>query len=1358
MKRFLGRGRGVLALSLWLLVLCFMIVTPGIADDTRGAPNSKLDLPKNQCPEDNRAPIYYLERQGMDDIKNELQSINDQEKVDEHLGSNTLYSSSSLSSGGGGGGGSAVPVTAQDYSRLGWEYYNQEKYDYAISNFTKAIQMNPYLAGAYNGRGWAYHDINEQDLAIADFTRAITLDNNYANAYCGRGWSYEWKGDYESALVDFNRAILLDPVAAGPYNGRGWCYYYQRNYTDAIKNFTQAIHYNPNYMNAYQGRAWSYEAIDNYNAALADYNQAIRLVPDNPRNYYWRANIYYYQFQKYQEAIADYSMVIQLDKDEAARPWIYGQRGNCYFELGQYQPAIQDYTIAIQLQKEERTAGYLNDRGRSYYMLGLYEPALQDFTRAIEIDPSYPEPYAGRAWVYYKQGKYEEAAEAFNNYTKQVGTYDNIQTAPLIDFTLNQTSMELSPLDTPVILNRGEACKFMVRLQGIDYSNVDISFSDLSPDHKNYYYIAAAVQSGLIAGYPDGSFRPEWGLTRATYATLLIKTLNYPWWIETSSAPDIQGHWAYSYCAAAINAGLMNLYPDGTFRPNDYMEMVPDGQLIALIAPLNAANKRLIWSSSNPNVAAVDQCGQILAKSIGEAVITARSTEGNITKTCNVKVTMPKIEGRVGVVIDNHDAALPQAGLNNAEAVFETAVAPGITRFLALYDIYHFNNIQKIGPVRSARGSLVCLAAGAAAGLAHAGGSDEALALIPSTSIFDIDEIYGASTAFYRSTDRIRPHNLYTGSQLLASHITTRIGQITAAPDIFTRGTMAGGEPADQARARFYGQTSETIFKWNGTAYERLVADKKVCSEDGISINTRNVVIIYTSHDNIYRPELNEWETRAYVQGEGSALIYRDGKKWYAEWKKPTIGSQLLLTVNGKPACFAPGNIWFLIVESPQAPCISSINIKNGEITPLFQGMRPNGLNIGDFAVSARLDGNNYSLQNLSYNNGTISFRPVPPTTVVQKLTIKLGNASSSTKLSSGTVSKTINIAPIGGAGCLLAFKTNSTIFYINGEYHVMDVPPVIINNHFMVPIRFMAEGLGLSVGWDADTQTTVFTGPQIPTVKITVGCADMLVNDQVVTMDVGPVIINGRTFAPAKYLAEAFGFSVLEDGNSIQVFPAGQLPDYQPPSLKNTAISEDNKTITLVLDEKILSAGPGLEDKISIALNGGEFTPIKGSAAVTIQDDRLVISMNSPLIGNTAVIRISTNAIKDWYDNLLEETVITPLIYIQNGEVIIFAHQIIPGNHIWTIEFSQPVDRASINTDNITIINSQGKRVALNFEIMPDGLKVKLHPDTDSQSYPPGDYTLFVNRNIKRMGGDLSLKSSVRKTFSVQAVQVPGT
>ena len=102
------------------------------------------------------------------------------------------------------------PKIAATYNNRGDAYINQGHYDRAISDFTKAIEIDPEHAIAYTNRGNAYNDTGHSDRAISDFTKAIEIDPEYSLAYTNRGYVYMMSvDDITMACKDFKRACEL---------------------------------------------------------------------------------------------------------------------------------------------------------------------------------------------------------------------------------------------------------------------------------------------------------------------------------------------------------------------------------------------------------------------------------------------------------------------------------------------------------------------------------------------------------------------------------------------------------------------------------------------------------------------------------------------------------------------------------------------------------------------------------------------------------------------------------------------------------------------------------------------------------------------------------------------------------------------------------------------------------------------------------------------------------------------------------------------------------------------------------------------------------------------------------------------
>ena len=105
----------------------------------------------------------------------------------------------------------------------------------------------------------------------------------------------------------------------------------------------------------------------------------------------------------------------------------------------------------------------------------------------------------------------------------------------------------------------------------------------------------------------------------------------------------------------------------------------------------------------------------------------------------------------------------------------------------------------------------------------------------------------------------------------------------------------------------------------------------------------------------------------------------------------------------------------------------------------------------------------------------------------------------------------------------------------INNETLESETEPQIIEGRTMVPVRAIVEGVGATVDWNADTKTV--TGKKGSDIVImNVGEKAMTVNGKKVDMDGEAMIIDSRAFAPARYVAEAFGYDVSWNGETKEV------------------------------------------------------------------------------------------------------------------------------------------------------------------------------------------------------------------------------
>ena len=222
----------------------------------------------------------------------------------------------------------------------------------------------------------------------------------------------------------------------------------------------------------------------------------------------------------------------------------------------------------------------------------------------------------------------------------------------------------------------------------------------------------------------------------------------------------------------------------------------------------------------------------------------------NVIEVVEVKEpkTFAGTERPIAVMIDNHKAAMPQAGLNNAYLVYEFIVEGGETR---LMELFKGVSLDQIGPIRSSRHYYLDYALENDAIYVHFGWSPQAQSDITKLGVNNINGIYESSTSFWRVKDKSAPHNAVTSTEKILE-IANRKGYSTTSTQKSVLNYVADEvklkSDIEATTITIPYSTSNTVrYEYDSATqrYERYSRDtKQVDWITGETVTTKNIIVV----------------------------------------------------------------------------------------------------------------------------------------------------------------------------------------------------------------------------------------------------------------------------------------------------------------------------------------------------------------------------------------------------------------------------------------------------------------------------------------------------------------------------------
>ena len=385
----------------------------------------------------------------------------------------------------------------------------------------RRLQNHPAIAPAayehyLRGRGYLeeYQKTENIQSAITEFNRAIELDPNYGRAYAALGETY-WRAfeqlssaNDKLALAKENCQKALSLASASPdghiclgnvYNGTG-------KYDDALAQFRQATSQEPENEDALRGLADSYEALGKVNEAETTFRKVVSLRPNYWAVYNWLGT-FYYRHARYADAAEMFRKVIELTPDNFRG---HSNLGGMYAAMGRYQDAIAELKRSIEIRP---TSEAYTNLGSAYFSLKNFSQSAATFQEGLRLDDS-----DWLSWgnlgdaLYWTPGRRAEATTAYQRAISlgksklESNPKDGALTAYLADYQamLNQKREAIGTIAKALQLSPSDAeVKFRSAIVYAHVGNADQTLS--------------ALEKAVAAGYSLSTVRdtPDFDYLRA---------------------------------------------------------------------------------------------------------------------------------------------------------------------------------------------------------------------------------------------------------------------------------------------------------------------------------------------------------------------------------------------------------------------------------------------------------------------------------------------------------------------------------------------------------------------------------------------------------------------------------------------------------------------------------------------------------------------------------------------------------------------------------------------------------------------------------------------------------------------------
>jgi tetratricopeptide (TPR) repeat protein len=240
------------------------------------------------------------------------------------------------------------PVDAGDYTIIANSLARRQKFEEAIQNYQKALELSPDHARSHNGLALALVSQKRYDEALAHYRKALQLKPDYAEVHYNIGdYHRAVSNDKDKAIESYQKALAIKPEYAEAHHNLGLVLVALGRMEEAREHYREALAIKPNFAEAHNDFGMLLAAQGRFDDAIRYFERATQIKWD------------------YLEAR------LNLAK--------------CYARVGKPKDAATNYQYALSCKPNCAEAH--NGLGAALAKQRQYDEAIEHFQKALEIDP-----------------------------------------------------------------------------------------------------------------------------------------------------------------------------------------------------------------------------------------------------------------------------------------------------------------------------------------------------------------------------------------------------------------------------------------------------------------------------------------------------------------------------------------------------------------------------------------------------------------------------------------------------------------------------------------------------------------------------------------------------------------------------------------------------------------------------------------------------------------------------------------------------------------------------------------------------------------------------------------------------------